>query len=116
MQLLPDLRHSWLVQEITLDVVEACVEAGISQLCPRANAVTSEVVARATAAGLSIRCWGVKDVAVRHLCYFPHSCVSSFMVRNISCMAVTHACIVFLPRVVISQKCPMNRGLQHIIT
>ena len=64
-QLLPEIRHSWLIQEISDEAVATAVRAGIKQMCPRANAVTAEAVARATAAGLSVRCWGVKDVSVR---------------------------------------------------
>ena len=66
-QLLPEVRHSWLVQEISEDVVTTALETGMKQLCPRANAVTSDGVAQASAAGLSVRAWGVKDVSVRPL-------------------------------------------------
>ncbi|KAG2499703.1 hypothetical protein HYH03_002638 [Edaphochlamys debaryana] len=61
-QLLPGVAHGWLIHEMTSQRIEEAVAAGLSQLCPRANALSPGDVRRAVAAGLSVRAWGVKDV------------------------------------------------------
>ena len=73
LQVLPDVRHAWLVQELTHEVTAQAYTAGIAQLCPRANAVDASTVAAAREAGFSVRAWGVKSPEVRsagthHLC------------------------------------------------
>lgn len=45
-------------------VAQEALAAGLQQLCPRANVLTPSAVQRALAAGLSVRAWGVKDMAV----------------------------------------------------
>ena len=64
MQLLPGVRHGWLVQLIDDGTLEAAAEAGVHGLYPRANAVTAAAVAAALADGFSVRAWGVKNVEV----------------------------------------------------
>lgn len=58
------MRHGWLVQEITLQVLEAATGAGVHGLYPRANASTAEGTSAARDAGLSVRAWGVRDIQV----------------------------------------------------
>mmetsp|Transcript_212 Transcript_212/g.625 ORF Transcript_212/g.625 Transcript_212/m.625 type:complete len:248 (-) Transcript_212:58-801(-) len=65
---LPGVRHGWLVQEITLQVLEAATGAGVHGLYPRANASTAEGTSAARDAGLSVRAWGVRDIQLmRHV-------------------------------------------------
>jgi hypothetical protein len=64
MQLLPQVRHAWLVQEITHDVIRQAHANGISQLCPRGNAVTADAVALARGSGFTVRAWGTKTPEV----------------------------------------------------
>ena len=48
------------------EVIERCVDEGFAQICPRVDALTSELVAKAHAAGLIVRAWGVtrrEDIA-----------------------------------------------------
>eukprot|EP00884_Botryococcus_braunii_P013309 jgi/Botrbrau1/2197/Bobra.101_2s0028.1 len=62
-QALPQgVRHAWLVQELTGEVVGEAVRWGLQQVCPRANACTREGVAAAELAGLSVRAWGIKSL------------------------------------------------------
>ena len=75
-EILPHVRHSWLLQEITAETVETAVAAGVKQLCPRADAVTGEAVQLALAAGLSVRAWLIKAPEVR--------CVQCFFLAEIS--------------------------------
>ena len=64
LQLLPDVRHSWLVQEITEAVVLQAQRAGFQQLCPRANVATEAAVMLALDAGFTVRAWGIKTPEV----------------------------------------------------
>ena len=61
LQLLPSVRHGWLVQELTEEALAQASAAGIDQICPRANATTREAVTAALARGFSVRGWGVKN-------------------------------------------------------
>ncbi len=61
------MRHGWLVQEITPEVLQAAAEAGVHGLYPRANVCTAEGIAAAHAAGLSVRAWGVQNLQVTPL-------------------------------------------------
>ncbi|KAG1677821.1 hypothetical protein FOA52_008585 [Chlamydomonas sp. UWO 241] len=55
------IRHGWLVQEMTGEVVEQALAAGVAQLCPRADTCTREAVDAARAAGIAcVRGWGVR--------------------------------------------------------
>jgi hypothetical protein len=74
MQVLPEVRHAWLVQEATEDAVAHACAAGVAQLCPRADTVSRPCVQHALQAGLSVRCWGVKDVSVCPVLPRLHEC------------------------------------------
>lgn len=63
-QLLPGVRHGWLVQRIDEHSLGAASQAGMHGIYPRANAATAEAVATALAKGFSVRAWGVKNVEV----------------------------------------------------
>ncbi len=56
-----DVRHGWLVQEITGDVLQAAVDAGISGIYPRASNATTESTQMAEQAGMTVRGWSVGD-------------------------------------------------------
>jgi glycerophosphoryl diester phosphodiesterase len=60
----PELPTGWLVGEITDGIVADARAMGVTQLCPRANAVTPELVDRLHAAGFVVRAWGVGTEAL----------------------------------------------------
>lgn len=62
MQLLPGVRHGWLVQRIDEGTLDEASHAGVHGIYPRANAATADAVAAALAQGFSVRAWGVKTV------------------------------------------------------
>jgi len=55
----PELPTGWLVGEVSDAVVAQARAMGLTQLCPRAGAVTPELVCRLHAEGLVVRAWGV---------------------------------------------------------
>lgn len=55
----PELPTGWLVGEVSGAVVAQARAMGLTQLCPRAGAVTPELVSRLHAEGLVVRAWGV---------------------------------------------------------
>ena len=57
----PELPTGWLVAEITDAVIAQARAMGLTQLCPRANTVTPELVDRLRGAGFVVRAWGVTD-------------------------------------------------------
>ncbi|GLC41432.1 hypothetical protein PLESTF_000290600 [Pleodorina starrii] len=66
--LLPGVTHGWLVHELTDDIIREALAAGCRQVCPRANVLSAAAVQLPAAAGLSVRAWGVKDMALlRHV-------------------------------------------------
>jgi glycerophosphoryl diester phosphodiesterase len=60
----PDLPTGWLVGEPTDEIIEQTLALGLTQLCPRADHVTPELVARLHGLGLVVRAWGVSDEAL----------------------------------------------------
>ncbi|KAF8060491.1 yhdW [Scenedesmus sp. PABB004] len=65
-QLLPEVPHGWLIQEVAQEHIDAARRAGLAMLCLRANALTPEGAARVAAAGLAVRAWGVRSVELLH--------------------------------------------------
>jgi len=57
----PELPTGWLVPEITDAIVAHARAMRLTQLCPRANVLTPELVARLHAEGFVVRAWGVAD-------------------------------------------------------
>jgi glycerophosphoryl diester phosphodiesterase len=57
----PELPAGWLVREVTDVAVSEARALGLAQLCPRADAVTPELVDRLHAGGFVARAWGVAD-------------------------------------------------------
>ena len=55
----PELTTGWLVADVTDAVIAQARSLGLSQICPRANRITSELVRRLRAAGFVVRAWGV---------------------------------------------------------
>jgi glycerophosphoryl diester phosphodiesterase len=57
----PELPAGWLLRHIDSDVIGDAKRLGIAQLCPKADSVTPELVARLRAAGFNVRAWGVAN-------------------------------------------------------
>src|SRR3989454_2606516 len=55
----PELPRGWLVTEVSDRTIAQARALELSQLCPRANAVTPELVHRLHAEGFVVRAWGV---------------------------------------------------------
>lgn len=56
-----DLPTGWLVPAVTDAVITEARTLGLTQICPRANVVTAELVQRLHAEGLVVRAWGVPN-------------------------------------------------------
>jgi glycerophosphoryl diester phosphodiesterase len=59
-----ELAAGWLLAEVSDAVVAQARDLGLRQICPRANAVTEELVGRLHAAGFVVRAWGVATEAL----------------------------------------------------
>jgi glycerophosphoryl diester phosphodiesterase len=55
----PELPTGWLVVEVSDAIIAQARAMGLTQLCPRANTVTPELVRRLHAEGFVARAWGV---------------------------------------------------------
>ena len=55
----PELPRGWLVREVSDTIIEQAHAMGVTQFCPRANAVTPELIRRLHAEGFVARAWGV---------------------------------------------------------
>ena len=55
----PELSTGWLVSDVTAAVIAQARALGLSQICPRANRVTPELVRRLHGEGFVVRAWGV---------------------------------------------------------
>jgi glycerophosphoryl diester phosphodiesterase len=55
----PELPTGWLIGEASDAIVAQARAMGLTQLCPRAGAVTPELVSRLHAEGFVVRAWGV---------------------------------------------------------
>jgi glycerophosphoryl diester phosphodiesterase len=55
----PELPRGWLVREVTDALIAQAHAMGVTQLCPRASAVTPELVRRLHAEGFVARAWSV---------------------------------------------------------
>lgn len=64
LQLLPEVPHGWLIQELTSDIIATAKQSGFEMVCPRANALTADGVRELKAAGFVVRAWGVKTIEV----------------------------------------------------
>lgn len=56
---LPGLVAGFLTPRFDLDEIDMVAEAGLAQICPRADVLAPELVARARERGLQVRAWGV---------------------------------------------------------
>ena len=63
-RLMPELRVGWLMRDLDADAIQRAEEAGLAQICPPAEGLTSQWVAQAHARGLEVRAWGVRDEAL----------------------------------------------------
>jgi glycerophosphoryl diester phosphodiesterase len=55
----PELPTGWLVREVTDATVADASALGLTQLCPRADLVTADLVRRLHVEGFVVRAWGV---------------------------------------------------------
>jgi glycerophosphoryl diester phosphodiesterase len=55
----PELPMGWLVREVNDSIIAQAHAIGVTQLCPRADTVTPELVHRLHAEGFVARAWGV---------------------------------------------------------
>jgi glycerophosphoryl diester phosphodiesterase len=55
----PELPTGWLVVEVNEAIIAQARAMGVTQLCPRANTVTPELIRRLHAEGFVVRAWGV---------------------------------------------------------
>lgn len=65
----PDADYGFLTPVFTDDLIARCVRRGFRQLCPRVDTLTAGQVAKAHAAGLRVRGWGVAhrhEIALLH--------------------------------------------------
>jgi glycerophosphoryl diester phosphodiesterase len=58
------LPTGWLVGEVSDAIIAQARAIGLTQLCPRANTLTPELVRRLHAEGFVVRAWGVTTEAV----------------------------------------------------
>lgn len=57
----PELPVGWLVAEVTDAIIDQAQAMGLTQLCPRADTVTPELVRRLHTEGFVVRAWGVDN-------------------------------------------------------
>ena len=62
----PELGTGWLVAEATDAIVAEARALGLTQLCPKADTVTPELVSRLHAEGFVVRAWGVATESLMH--------------------------------------------------
>jgi glycerophosphoryl diester phosphodiesterase len=55
----PELPMGWLVREVNDSIIAQAHAIGVTQLCPRADTVTPELIHRLHAEGFVARAWGV---------------------------------------------------------
>jgi glycerophosphoryl diester phosphodiesterase len=55
----PELPRGWLVREVSEPIILQARAMGVTQLCPRADNMTSELVRHLHAEGFAARAWGV---------------------------------------------------------
>ena len=60
-RLLPDVQHGWLLTRITEADLDLTCELGLAEICPRADTLSADAVAAATARGVRVRAWGVRN-------------------------------------------------------
>ena len=57
----PDVQVGWLITDIDQDKIRMAIQAGLNQVCPPAQALSSELVSAWRELGLVVRAWGVSD-------------------------------------------------------
>jgi len=57
----PELPAGWLLRQIDDAVIDRARALGLVQLCPKADIVTPQLVARLRSAGFNVRAWGVAN-------------------------------------------------------
>jgi glycerophosphoryl diester phosphodiesterase len=57
----PELPAGWLLRHIDDEIIREARRLGITQLCPKADSVTPELVTRLRSSGFNVRAWGVSN-------------------------------------------------------
>jgi len=60
----PELATGWLVNDVSEATVATALRLGLTQLCPRADLITPDLVRELHSHGLVVRAWGVGDEAL----------------------------------------------------
>jgi glycerophosphoryl diester phosphodiesterase len=60
----PQAKVGYLARDVEPGTVARVLEAGLDQFCPRASALSPELVVEWKALGLEVRAWGVGDMAL----------------------------------------------------
>ncbi|MBI4641236.1 MAG: hypothetical protein HY731_11110 [Candidatus Tectomicrobia bacterium] len=60
----PELPAGWLVGEVNDSLIAQSLEMGLTQICPRADTVTPELVFHLHSKGFIVRAWGVANEAL----------------------------------------------------
>jgi len=60
----PQAKVGYLARDIEPSTVARVLDAGLDQFCPRASALSPELVAEWKALGLEVRAWGVRDTGL----------------------------------------------------
>jgi len=58
---LPNVRHGWLINELSEETVDAALKLGFDAVYPRAGTATPESVNQAYDRGLGVRGWGIDN-------------------------------------------------------
>ena len=60
-QVMPNVRHGWLLTSITATDLKLAQHIGIDGIYPNAEFATPETVAMAVDGGMGVRCWGIAN-------------------------------------------------------
>lgn len=60
-RLAPELCTGWLLREVDSQKMETAQRLGLSQICPKGEAVTRDLVATMHDQGFVVRAWGIRD-------------------------------------------------------
>lgn len=58
-QVMPSIAHGWLIQEINDETISKAEQLKLSGIYPRADLVSPEQISQLTAAGFTVRTWGI---------------------------------------------------------
>jgi glycerophosphoryl diester phosphodiesterase len=88
----PELPTGWLLRKIDDEVIAEARRLGITQLCPKADSVTPELVSRLRSSGFNVRAWGVsnEDLMRRMVEAGVDGMTVNFPDKLMACLAKSH--------------------------